>query len=131
MANHRLVSPVQVADLLAYESGKYIGSRMANPEAHDVPELRWPMEQLRELFYGGDTTWYNWHGLMLVTDFWGNYRRSCHTVLKVKTDETYDERRRRIQEIRRYDVAVNEGSTQRDQSQAGSGDLRHGDIKPF
>jgi len=43
-ANHRLVSPVQVADLLAYESEKYIESRMANPEATDVANLRWPME---------------------------------------------------------------------------------------
>lgn len=92
-ANHRLVSPVQVADLLAYESKKYIESRMANVEATD---LRWPMEQLKKLFYGGDTTWYNWHGLMLVTDFWGNYRRLCKW-LRVDTRETHDERRQRLQ----------------------------------
>lgn len=96
MANHRQVSPVQVADLLTYESEKYIGSRMANPEATDVADLRWPMEQLKELFYGGDTTWYNWHGLMLVTDFWGNYQLLCK-FLKVDTKETHDERRQRFQ----------------------------------
>ena len=98
-ANHKLVTPVQIADLTAYESKKYIESRMANPEATDVADLRWPMEQLRELFYGGDTTWYNWHGLMLVTDFWGNYHRLCK-FLNVDTNETQDERRRRFQATR-------------------------------
>lgn len=94
-ADHRLVSPVQVADLVAYESKKYIEARMANPKAEDVRGLRWPMEQLKQLFYGGDTTWYNWHGLMLVTDFWGNYHQLCK-FLKVDTKETHDERRRRF-----------------------------------
>ncbi len=98
-ADHRLVSPVQVADLVAYESKKYIEARMANPKAEDVPGLRWPMEQLKQLFYGGDTTWYNWHGLMLVTDFWGNYQQLCK-FLKVDTKETHDERRRRFRATR-------------------------------
>ena len=96
-ADHRLVSPIQVADLLAYESKKYIENRLANPELTDVTDLRWPMEQLKKLFYGGDTTWYNWHGLMLVTDFWGNYRRLCKW-LRVDTAETHNERKRRLQE---------------------------------
>lgn len=95
MANHRHVSPIQVADLLAYESKKYVEARMANPEVHDIADLRWPMEQLKKLFYGGDTTWYNWHGLMLLTDFWGNYQRVCK-FLGVDTKETHAERRRRL-----------------------------------
>jgi hypothetical protein len=96
MANHRLVSPVQVADLLAYESKKYIEARMADAEPAD---LRWPMEQLKSLFFGSDTTWYNWHGLMLLTDFWGNYKIMCK-YRNIKYRETHDQRTRRLQSTR-------------------------------
>ncbi len=49
-ADHRQVSPVQVADLFAYESNKYINGTMDGKAPDD---LRWPVEQLRELFKGG------------------------------------------------------------------------------
>ena len=102
MADRRMVSPLQVADLVAYESKKYIEERLQNGDASD---LRWPMLQLRELFYGSETTLYNWHGLLLVSDFWGNYQRLCDH-LKVPTRETYAERKRRIQEIRQNDARL-------------------------
>jgi hypothetical protein len=91
-ADHRLVSPIQTADLVAYESKKYIESRMANVDATD---LRWPVEQLKSLLLGADTSWYTWHGLMLMTDCWGNYRRMCK-FRRTDISETHDERRIRL-----------------------------------
>ena len=72
-ASHKLVSPVQVADLMAYESSKYLSivRGKLSPE-----NLRWPMAQLKDLFFGSETAWFNEHGLLLVTDFWGNYERA-------------------------------------------------------
>jgi hypothetical protein len=102
MANHRLVSPVQVADLVAYEAGKYIQARMRRSDAlePEFTDLRWPIQRMSPLFWGSDTTLYNWHALMLVTDFWNNYRNYCR-FNGIATEETHEQRKRRIQEIRR------------------------------
>jgi hypothetical protein len=96
MASHKLVSPVQIADLLAYECKKYIESRLENIEPED---LRWPMEQLKEVFYGSETTWFNWHGLMLVTDFWGNYRTLCK-YRGVEYQENLEQKKRRLRAMK-------------------------------
>jgi hypothetical protein len=72
-ASHKLVSPVQVADLMAYESSKYLSIIRGKLP---LENLRWPMKQLKDLFFGSETAWFNEHGLMLVTDFWGNYERA-------------------------------------------------------
>jgi hypothetical protein len=101
MANHRLVSPVQIADLVAYETEKYIAKRVKQTDSKDLEpgEFRWQMKELKELFFPSDTTLYTWHALMLVTDFWGNYKRMCN-ALNIKTEETHNERKNRLQEIR-------------------------------
>jgi hypothetical protein len=58
---------------MACESEKYLDAIMRDTS----PETpRWPMEQLKGLFFGSETTWLNQHGLMLLTDFWGNYERA-------------------------------------------------------
>ena len=107
-ANHRHVSPVQVADFVAYEAGKYMQQRIKDVAVlgnKDLPpgELRWPMQKLTSLFWGSDTTLYNLHALMMVTDFWDNYKRSRRLIEgSKKIEETYDERKRRIQEIRQH-----------------------------
>lgn len=113
MVNHRWVTPVQVADLLAYESEKYIQRRLQNAAFDDLrpDEMRWPLGQLKGLFFGSDTTLFNWHGLMLVTDFWGNYKAMCRTVLGLTLKETIDERKRRFQEIRRHYEGLDLGPT--------------------
>ncbi len=105
MADHRKVTPVQVADFVAYETEKYMQKRLFNSQLLDLApqDLRWPLRQLRSLFWGSDTTLYNWHALMLVSDFRGNYKRMCRNYLNMQVEETYDERRQRIQEIRRRD----------------------------
>jgi hypothetical protein len=72
-ASHKLVSPVQVADLMAYEASKYLAIIRGRLS---LDNLRWPMKQLQTLFFGSETTWFNEHGLMLVTDFWGNYEKA-------------------------------------------------------
>jgi hypothetical protein len=103
MADHRLVSPLQVADLVAYEAEKYIAGRFRDPSAMDLPvnELRWPIKQLRGLFMASDTTLHTWHSLMLLTDFWGNYKRLCR-ARGTKIGEKSGERQRRIQELRQH-----------------------------
>jgi hypothetical protein len=73
-ADHRMISPIQVADLMAYESARFLHAAIRK----EVPPetLRWPMRQLENLFFGSESSWFNHHGLMLVTDFWGNYERT-------------------------------------------------------
>src|ERR1700687_3744513 len=70
--NHRFVSPIQVADLTAYESKKYLDAKLENKNPID---LRWPLKQLEDLFFGSKAALFNTHGLMLATDFEGDYQR--------------------------------------------------------
>ena len=125
MVNHRLVSPVQVADLVSYETEKYIARRIPQDTVEDIAfqRLRWPMQQLHSLFWGSDTTLYNWHGLMLVTDVWGNYKRLCK-FLGVKAEETYDERKRRLQEIRQNYGGIDERLSLGDSGGIGGGESK-------
>lgn len=111
MADHKLVSPVQIADFVAYEAEKYIKSRFRSPDATDLSmkEMRWPFKQLMGLFMASDTTLHTWHSLMLITDFWGNYRRLCE-ARGTKIGETSDERFRRIQELRQHYASLDESS---------------------
>lgn len=108
MASHKLVPPVQIADFIAYEAEKYIHRRIARASDQELTEedLRYPLKQLRPLFMASDTTLYNWHGLMLTTDFWGNYKRLCRHVLRIKVEESYGERFKRIRAVRQnYEAA--------------------------
>jgi hypothetical protein len=47
--DHRQISPIQVADLLAYETNKYVTGKLNGLRPRDV---RWPVRQLRKLLYG-------------------------------------------------------------------------------
>ena len=42
-----MISPIQVADLVAYESKKYFDSKLG---ISSLTELRWPVQQLEQLF---------------------------------------------------------------------------------
>jgi hypothetical protein len=77
MANHRLVSPVQVADLVAYESNKYANGRI-NGKGRD--DLRWPARQLDQFFSESKMVIFDWHSLMLVSDFDGEYEKGLRQL---------------------------------------------------
>jgi hypothetical protein len=70
--NHRLVSPIQVADLFAYESNKYAKGRLAGKTRDD---LRWPAKQFDEHLEKGKIILLYHHSLMLCTDFDGSYEK--------------------------------------------------------
>src|SRR5437867_2235999 len=53
--DHRMVSPIQVADLVAYESKKYLDSKLG---ISSLTELRWPVQQLEQLFFGSKAALY-------------------------------------------------------------------------
>jgi len=72
-ANHRTVTLLQVADLFAYEAKKHIDGTLAGKTPVDV---RWPVKQLDTIFSRPGKSLLDQHGLMLITDYWGNYERS-------------------------------------------------------
>ena len=73
-ADHRKVSPIQVADLVAYESKKYLDGRIAGKNRYE--DLRWPVEQLDNLFFHSKAALFNRHALWLASDIWGNYEKA-------------------------------------------------------
>jgi hypothetical protein len=74
-ADHRKVSPLQVADLAAYESKKFLERKLIDG-IQSQSDLRWPLFKLKQMFRESEASLLNLHGLWLITDFWGNYERA-------------------------------------------------------
>jgi hypothetical protein len=72
--DHRKVSPVQAADLVAYESKKYLDGRLAGKGRFE--ELRWPVKQLENMFFKSKAGNFDYKTLWLSSDVWGNYGKA-------------------------------------------------------
>ena len=88
-ADHRKVTPVQVADLFAYEAYKYAIGKLEGKLPEDI---RWPIAQLKELIDASKAAWFDYHSLMLVSDVNGEYERELSQIRKefYKTHKTDD-----------------------------------------
>jgi hypothetical protein len=73
-ADHRKVSLIQVADLTAYESKKYLDGRLSGKSR--LEDVRWPVEQLENLFFHSKAALFNRHALWLASDIWNTYARA-------------------------------------------------------
>ena len=101
--DHKKVSPIQVADLVAYESKKYLESKLG---IRPLNELRWPVQQLEELFFGSKAAVFTYDILMLISDHkWGNYEKA-RDILGVRT-------------VRPDNAETHIGSSQRTKGQTG------------